>query len=149
MISADVYGVAPHVGRGGWTWYTGSAGWMYRLGIEAILGLQRTGHVLRLDPCIPKQWPGYAMTYRYGRTTYAIQVDNPEGVSRGVRQIMLDGADAPNGVIPLVDDSRFHQVTACSVRVEPTRNRIFWVDVGWLGSDPVPQALDAIRECTR
>ena len=64
VISADVYGVAPHVGRGGWTWYTGSAGWMYRLGIEAILGLQRTGQELRLDPCIPKQWTGYTMTYR-------------------------------------------------------------------------------------
>ncbi len=111
VISADVYGVAPHVGRGGWTWYTGSAGWMYRLGIEAILGLQRTGRALRLDPCIPKQWPGYAMTYRYGRTTYAIQVDNPEGVSRGVRQIVLDGAEAEDGEIALVDDAKVHQVT--------------------------------------
>jgi cyclic beta-1,2-glucan synthetase len=110
VISADVYGVAPHVGRGGWTWYTGSAGWMYRLGIEAILGLQRIGQNLRLDPCIPKQWTGYAMTYRYGRTTYTIQVDNPEGVNRGVRQIMLDGAAAPDGLIPLVDDSQCHQV---------------------------------------
>ena len=71
VISADVYGVAPHIGRGGWTWYTGSAGWMYRLGIEAILGLQRNGQELRLDPCIPKQWTSYAMTYRVGRTTYA------------------------------------------------------------------------------
>ena len=59
VISADVYGVAPHVGRGGWTWYTGSAGWMVRLGIEVILGLRRTGQELRLDPCIPKQWTGY------------------------------------------------------------------------------------------
>jgi cyclic beta-1,2-glucan synthetase len=68
------------------------------------------GQNLRLDPCIPKQWTGYAMTYRYGQTTYAIQVDNPEGVNRGVRQIMLDGAAAPDGVIPLVDDSQCHQV---------------------------------------
>ena len=110
VISADVYGVAPHVGRGGWTWYTGSAGWMYRLGIEAILGLQRNGQELRLNPCIPKQWPGYAMTYRFGQTTYAIRVDNPQGVNRGVRHIMLDGAAAPNGVIPLVDDAQCHQV---------------------------------------
>ncbi len=84
---------------------------MYRLGIEAILGLQRTGKELRLDPCIPKQWTGYAMTYRVGRTTYAIRVDNPDRVSRGVRQIMLDGADMPSGSIPLVDDAQPHQVT--------------------------------------
>lgn len=110
VISADVYGVAPHVGRGGWTWYTGSAGWMYRLGIEAILGLRRKGQNLHLNPCIPKQWPGYTMTYRYGQTTYSIQIDNPERIHRGVCKIMLDGADAPNGLIPLVDDARHHQV---------------------------------------
>jgi cyclic beta-1,2-glucan synthetase len=110
VISADVYGVAPHVGRGGWTWYTGSAAWMVRLGIEAILGLQRHGQTLRLNPCIPKDWTGYTMTYRYGQTTYVIQVDNPDGVNRGVRQILLDGSDAPNGVIPLVDDAQCHQV---------------------------------------
>ena len=110
VVAADVYGVAPHVGRGGWTWYTGSAGWMYRLGVEAILGLQRTGQELRLDPCIPKQWTGYSMTYRYGRSTYAIRVDNPQGVNRGVRQIMLDGADVPNGMVALVDDPQCHQV---------------------------------------
>ncbi|MDI9549580.1 MAG: glucoamylase family protein [Chloroflexota bacterium] len=112
VISADVYGVAPHVGRGGWTWYTGSSAWMYRLGIEAILGLQRKGQELHLDPCISKQWAGFSMTYRYGRTTYAIQVDNPEGVNRGVRQILLDGVEEPNGVIPLVDDAQCHQVHA-------------------------------------
>ncbi len=111
VISADVYGVAPNEGRGGWTWYTGSAGWMARLGIEAILGLRRIGQTLRIDPCIPKQWSGYAMTYRVGQTTYAIQVDNPEGINRGVRQVILDGVEAPNGVILLTDDAQCHHVT--------------------------------------
>jgi cyclic beta-1,2-glucan synthetase len=110
VISADVYGVAPHVGRGGWTWYTGSAAWMVRLGTEAILGLQRRGQTLCLNPCIPKDWVGYTITYRYGQATYVIQVDNPDGVNRGVRQILLDGVPAPHGVIPLVDDAKRHQV---------------------------------------
>ena len=110
VISADVYGVAPHVGRGGWTWYTGSAGWMVRLGIEVILGLRRTGQELRLDPCIPKQWTGYTLTYRVGRTSYAIQIHNPDGVSRGVRHVMLDGVTILNGVIPVTDDGQCHQV---------------------------------------
>jgi cyclic beta-1,2-glucan synthetase len=110
VISADVYGVAPHVGRGGWTWYTGSAAWMLRLGSEGILGLQRRGQSLRLNPCIPKAWPGYAMTYRYGQTTYAIQVDNPQGVSRGVAHIRLDGVSVAGDTIPLVDDLQPHQV---------------------------------------
>ncbi len=110
VISADVYGVAPHVGRGGWTWYTGSAGWMHRLGIEAILGLQRTGQTLCLNPCIPSHWSGYTMRYQYGGTTYAIQIENPEGVSRGVRQLILDGVEVPSGVIVLVDDAQLHSV---------------------------------------
>ena len=110
VISADVYGVAPHVGRGGWTWYTGSAGWMYRVGIEAILGIRRSGRTLRIDPCIPSHWKGYSMTYRYGQTTYAIRVENPAGVNRGVHAIMLDRETVPNGVILLADDGRAHQV---------------------------------------
>ena len=110
VISADVYGVAPHVGRGGWTWYTGSAGWMYRVGIEAILGIQRSGRTLRIDPCIPSHWKGYSMTYRYGQTTYAIRVENPAGVNRGIHAIMLDRETVPNGAILLTDDGRAHQV---------------------------------------
>ena len=110
VISADVYGVPPHVGRGGWTWYTGSAAWMLRLGTEAILGLRRCGQTLRLEPCIPKAWPGYSMTYRYGQTTYAIQVENPDSVNRGVCRVLVDGVDAADGVIMLVDDLQCHQV---------------------------------------
>ena len=74
VIAADVYSVAPHTGRGGWTWYTGSAAWMYRLGIEGILGLRRTAGGLHIDPCIPPDWPGFEATYRHGSATYHIQV---------------------------------------------------------------------------
>lgn len=110
VISADVYSIPPHTGRGGWTWYTGSSGWMYRLGIEAILGLQRAGAALRIAPCIPTEWPGFAITYRYGHTTYAIEVANPHGVSCGVRRATLDGAPVDAAQIPLVDDGADHAI---------------------------------------
>lgn len=109
VIAADVYGEAPHTGRGGWTWYTGSSGWMYRLGVEAILGLRREGDKLVVDPCIPKAWSGFALTYRFGKATYHIQVQNPDGVSKGVKQVMLDGV-VVDGVL-LVDEQGEHQVT--------------------------------------
>ncbi|MFL7791211.1 MAG: hypothetical protein AB8I69_03650, partial [Anaerolineae bacterium] len=115
VVAADVYSVPPHVGRGGWTWYTGSAGWMYRLGIEAILGLRKVGtdqdhQALQIDPCIPRNWPGYKLTYRHGGTTYQISVENPDGVNRGVKQVVLDGAILPGDEIPLVDDGKEHTV---------------------------------------
>jgi cellobiose phosphorylase len=110
VISADVYGVPPHTGRGGWTWYTGSSGWMYRLGVEAILGLRRQGEKLRLDPCIPPQWDGYELTYRHGRTAYHIQVHNPNKVSRGVQRVVVDGQEVADGVIALADDGNKHEV---------------------------------------
>lgn len=110
VISADVYSIPPHTGRGGWTWYTGSSGWMYRLGIEAILGLRRERDTLRLEPCIPKGWSGYSVTYRYCGTTYKIDVENPSGVNRGVKQITLDGQLLEDGKIPLSDDGETHRV---------------------------------------
>jgi cyclic beta-1,2-glucan synthetase len=110
VVAADVYSVTPHTGRGGWTWYTGSASWLYRLGIEAILGLKRTGEKLEVDPCIPGDWDHYALTYRYGKTRYIIHVSNPQGVNRGVIQVMLDGQSVPNGHIPLLEDGGSHEV---------------------------------------
>jgi cyclic beta-1,2-glucan synthetase len=110
VVAADVYSVEPYVGRGGWTWYTGSAGWMYRLGVEAILGLRRVGDVLRIDPCIPRDWPGYELTYRHGETSYRIRVGNPDGVNRGVRVVTLDGEVLPGEEIPLLDDGQQHEV---------------------------------------
>lgn len=110
VVAADVHGAPPHVGRGGWTWYTGSAGWMYRLGLEAILGLRRRRNTLQINPCIPKDWPGYEVTYRARETSYRICVENPDGVNRGTKQIMLDGEILSGNRIPLVGDGREHEV---------------------------------------
>ncbi len=110
VIAADVYGVPPHTGSGGWTWYTGSSGWMYRLGIEAILGISKRGNILKMDPCIPKAWPGFKVAYRFGKTCYQISIENTQSVNRGVDQVLLDGKIMRDGLIPLVDDGMEHVV---------------------------------------
>jgi cyclic beta-1,2-glucan synthetase len=111
VVAADIYSVAPHVGRGGWTWYTGSAGWLYRAGIEAMLGLLVQGAFLRLDPCIPREWPGFEIVYRYRSARYEIAVENPRGVNRGVSAVELDGRPLTAGaLVPLVDDGEVHKV---------------------------------------
>jgi cyclic beta-1,2-glucan synthetase len=110
VIAADVYSLPPHTGRGGWTWYTGSSGWMYRLGIDAILGLHQEGDWLVIDPCIPKEWPGFKIHYRSKETTFEIEVDNSAGVNRGVKKVHMDRKPLPDGKIPLVNDGRSHQV---------------------------------------
>ena len=111
-VAADVYGHPLHVGRGGWTWYTGSAGWLYRLGIESILGLTRHGSEFKLDPCIPASWPRYSIDWRVGSSHYSITVENPDGECRGVREARLDGRIVDPRAIPLVDDGKRHAVTA-------------------------------------
>jgi cyclic beta-1,2-glucan synthetase len=110
VVAADVYGAPQHLGRGGWTWYTGSAGWMYRVGVEAILGLRLLGDHFRVDPTIPRSWPGFELELRHLATTYKIVVENPEGVARGVRRVTLDGDVMPPTGIPLRDDEREHEV---------------------------------------
>ena len=110
VVAADVYSVEPHVGRGGWTWYTGSAGWMYRLGVEGVLGLRREGETLRIEPCIPRDWSGYELTYRDGGASYRIRVENPGGVNRGVERVTLDGEVVSGGGIPLLGDGLEHHV---------------------------------------
>ena len=112
VMAADVYSEAPHVGRGGWTWYTGSAGWMYQAGIESILGFRLRGTTLLLDPCIPRAWPHYEIDFRYHSARYEIVVENPLGVSRGVASTELDGRALPGSgaSIPLVDDGATHKV---------------------------------------
>jgi cyclic beta-1,2-glucan synthetase len=110
VVAADVYGVPPHTRRGGWTWYTGSAGWMYRLGLEAILGLRREGAALVVNPCIPKRWPGFEIVYRLGETCYQIRVENPQEVQRGVKQVFLDGKELRDGRIPILKDGLEHEV---------------------------------------
>jgi cyclic beta-1,2-glucan synthetase len=99
------------VGRGGWTWYTGAAGWLHRAGLEWILGLRKRGSALRIDPCIPGHWKGFEIAYRHGRTLYRITVQNPKGVCRGVSRLSLDGAPVPaEADVPLSDDGREHQI---------------------------------------
>ncbi len=112
VVAADVYGVAPHAGRGGWTWYTGSAGWMYRAGLEWILGLRVQAGELLLDPCIPKAWPGFDIVFRHLSATYEIRVDTPHGATRGIAYATLDGV-ALQGAQPrfkLGDDGKTHTV---------------------------------------
>jgi cellobiose phosphorylase len=111
VVAADVYSVPPHTGQGGWTWYTGSAAWMYRLGLEAILGLRRTGKTLQINPCIPADWKEYELTYQYGDTSYHMRVENPDGVNRGVKQILSNSEVLPQKEIPLLDDVKEHHVT--------------------------------------
>jgi len=112
VIAADVYANAPHVGRGGWTWYTGSAGWMQRAGVESILGLRLEGDVLHLDPCIPRAWPRFEMTVRFRSARYEILVENPDGVCRGIVAVTMDGTAIRERSIGLKmrDDGIIHHV---------------------------------------
>ena len=110
VVAADIGGAPPHTGRGGWTWYTGSASWMYRLGLEAILGLHRQGDKLSIKPCIPKDWPGYDVEYNYGDTKYHIRVENPNGVYHAVSQVIMDGQILSEHVIHLRDDGNEHEI---------------------------------------
>jgi len=110
VIAGDLLASAPNVGRGGWSWYTGSAGWMYRAGIEHILGLRRRGATFVLDPCIPASWATYEISWRFCSSRYDIIVSNPSRRCRGVMKAELDGLAVDASAIPLVDDGRIHQV---------------------------------------
>jgi cyclic beta-1,2-glucan synthetase len=112
VVAADVYAHPAHAGRGGWTWYTGSASWMARAGLEAILGVTRRGATLLLNPCIPSSWPGFSVTLRHGRSRYEITVENPFGRGRGLSEVELDGKAVDAQAIPLVDDGATHVVRA-------------------------------------
>jgi cyclic beta-1,2-glucan synthetase len=109
VVAADVYSVAPHTGRGGWSWYTGSAGWMYRLIIESLLGLRlqfdERGARLRLHPCIPADWPGYRISYRHRKTLYDIEVGWGD-----VAAVNVDGVPCADGTVALLDDGGTHAV---------------------------------------
>jgi cyclic beta-1,2-glucan synthetase len=109
VAAADVYAVKPHTGRGGWTWYTGSAGWMYRLITESLLGLRLEVDRLRFAPCLPKEWPGFKIHYRYRETLYHIEVRNGATGTVGSR-VIADGQEVSDGVIHLVDDRQAHHI---------------------------------------
>jgi cyclic beta-1,2-glucan synthetase len=110
VVCADVYSAPQHIGRGGWTWYTGSAGWMYRTAMEAIVGIRLRGRTLVIEPCIPRAWTGYEVAYRYGTSRYRIVVVNPNGVSGGIVRASLDGTEISGRPceIALNDDGRHH-----------------------------------------
>jgi len=110
VVAADVYAHPQHVGRGGWTWYTGSAGWMYQAAIEALLGLRPQGAVFAIDPCIPARWDGYRMEWRRGATVYRVSVVNPEHHCAGVSSAEVDGVAVDPRAIPLLDDGATHEV---------------------------------------
>jgi cyclic beta-1,2-glucan synthetase len=110
VVAADVYAVPPHTGRGGWTWYTGSAGWMYRLLVETLLGVNREGDQLRLTPRLPKSWKTYKIHYRYRQTVYHITITRLAADSGGANQLLLDGNELAAPTVSLVDDRREHSV---------------------------------------
>ncbi len=113
VVAADVYALAPHIARGGWNWYTGSAGWMYRLITESLLGFTRENNRLRIVPCLRADWKAFSLRYRYGDTIYVIaiaQVMAGPGEKIGVWWLTLDGEAQPGDGVPLVDDHVTHQV---------------------------------------
>ncbi len=111
VIAADVYSEAPHVGRGGWSWYTGSAGWMQRVGTETILGVRIHADKLLIDPCIPQHWPEFEVTLQWKTARYSILVKNPDHVCRGVRKITVDGVQSyMMHEVNMQDDGLLHKV---------------------------------------
>jgi cyclic beta-1,2-glucan synthetase len=108
-VAADVYSSETHLGRGGWTWYTGSSGWMYRVWLEEVLGFKLRGDRLSIEPAIPDEWPGYVITFRYGRTTYRIEVEN--------------GGESSKQQIQLKDDQKTHTLRFSTGRPPARRLR--------------------------
>jgi cyclic beta-1,2-glucan synthetase len=110
VLAGDVSAHPAHAGRAGWTWYTGSAGWMYRAGLESILGLTRRGAAFAINPCIPSSWPQYAIAWQFGGSRYEITVSNPERTCQGVAEAELDGVAVDPKAIPLADDGATHHL---------------------------------------
>ncbi len=111
VVAADVYALSPHTGRGGWTWYTGSAGWLYRLILESLLGLRLEVNKLRFAPCLPADWPSFKIHYRYHETIYHITIFQAHSEDGKTSQIVVvDGVEQPDGTINLIDDRQEHAV---------------------------------------
>jgi cyclic beta-1,2-glucan synthetase len=110
VVAADVYAVPPHTGRGGWTWYTGSAAWMYRLILESLLGLKLETDKLTFAPCIPAHWDGFTVRYRFRETSYHIRVMQKQAGEKEAATVTVDGVAQPGKSITLVDDGQEHAV---------------------------------------
>ena len=110
VVAADVYAHPMHVGRGGWTWYTGSAGWMYQAAIDGLLGLHRRGDTFTVSPCIPAMWPECSIDWKHGASLYRIEIRNPERQHHGISSATLDGVPVDHKAIPLRDDGNTHDV---------------------------------------
>jgi cellobiose phosphorylase len=116
VVAADVYTAAGHLGRGGWTWYTGSASWMYRVGLEAILGFTKRGDTLVIAPCVPREWPELTIEYRFGRSLYVIVVRDPGYAGPDATEVSVDGRTLETPLIRLVDDGLRHDVVVTARR---------------------------------
>lgn len=110
VLAGDVYSRPPHIGRCGWTWYTGSSGWLYRVGLEDLLGIRRQASTLHFDPCVPVSWEKFTVRYRFGQTVYVVEVRNPDRVCRGVVRVTLNGLAADATSIPIEDSGGEHLV---------------------------------------
>ncbi|MEK6663014.1 MAG: glucoamylase family protein [Pseudomonadota bacterium] len=122
VVAADVYAVTPHAGRGGWSWYTGSAGWMYRLIVESLLGLRLEVDKLYFTPCLPAEWKAFKLHYRYRETVYHIavtQMEAADAAQRGAMRVTVDGVERPDKIIPLIDDRREHAVEVRIMALPP------------------------------
>lgn len=126
VVTADVYALNPHTGRGGWSWYTGSAGWMYRLILESLLGLRLVGSSLHFAPCLPADWTSFKISYRYRETMYSITVEQTHADDddlSGVNSVRVDGVEQTSKGIPLVNDQQEHQVEVAVNALPPRINR--------------------------
>ena len=110
VIAADVYGVGNLVGRGGWTWYTGSSSWMYKAGIEYILGLKIINNTLSIKPCIPKEWSEYSIRYVYKSSIYNIKVKNLQQKNKGIEKFIVNGEEIDKKEIKLIDDGKINDI---------------------------------------
>jgi cyclic beta-1,2-glucan synthetase len=125
VVAADLYSAPPHSGRGGWTWYTGSAGWMYRAILESMLGFKLCGNRIGIEPCVPRSWTEYRVTYRRGSTSYQFRVENPHGVCSGVASVEVDGKKQSSAEIPISDDGKIHLIRVIlGGKPEPTDEQV-------------------------
>ena len=113
MVAADIGGAPPHVGRGGWTWYTGSAAWLWRFGVERLIGLRPEAGGVRIEPCLPRSWRRVNVTVRHAGGGLAITIENPDGVETGIVERRVDGVAESNAVVAFPVDGRVRRVTVC------------------------------------